>query len=141
MTKTFRKIFFLFTILLTLSSSFATRAETPSGKREFRGAWLHVIGQSQYQNMPTAKCKAYIQQQLDRLQSAGCNAVIFQVRPCADALYKSDLEPWSSWLTGRRGKAPDPMWDPMQFTIEEAHKRGMEFHSWLNPYRVSSNLS
>lgn len=108
-------------------------------KREFRGAWLHVIGQSQYQDMGTNRTKQYIQQQLDKLQAAGCNAVIFQVRPTADALYKSELEPWSAWLTGKRGKAPDSEWDPMEFTIQEAHNRGMEFHAWLNPYRVTSS--
>ncbi|MDE5843291.1 MAG: family 10 glycosylhydrolase, partial [Muribaculaceae bacterium] len=141
MTKFFSKISVSLFIVLLAAVSLSAFGETGPEKREFRGAWLHVIGQSQYQDMSTARCKAYIQQQLDRLQSAGCNAVIFQVRPCADALYKSDLEPWSNWLTGRRGKAPDPMWDPMQFTLDEAHKRGMEFHAWLNPYRVSSNLS
>lgn len=108
-------------------------------KREFRGAWLHVIGQSQYQDMGTTKAKQYIQNQLDKLQAAGCNAVIFQVRPTADALYKSDLEPWSAWLTGKRGRAPQPEWDPLEFTLREAHDRGMEFHAWLNPYRVTSN--
>lgn len=107
-------------------------------KREFRGAWLHVIGQSQWQNMSTQKAKQYIDDQLDRLIDAGCNAVIFQVRPCADALYVSDLEPWSQWLTGKRGKAPSPHWDPMQYAIEQAHKRGMEFHAWLNPYRIAT---
>lgn len=107
-------------------------------KREFRGAWLHVIGQTQWQNKTTEQAKAYIRDQFDKLQNAGCNAVIFQVRPMADAVYKSDLEPWSSWLTGKRGKAPSPMWDPMEYAIEEAHKRGMEFHAWLNPYRVTS---
>ena len=107
-------------------------------KREFRGAWLHVIGQSQWQNKTTAQAKAYIDDQFDKLQQAGCNAVIFQVRPTADAVYKSDLEPWSAWLTGKRGKAPDPLWDPMEYAIEEAHKRGLEFHAWLNPYRVTS---
>lgn len=107
-------------------------------KREFRGAWLHVIGQTQWQNKTTAQAKEYIVDQIDKLQRAGCNAVIFQVRPTADAVYKSDLEPWSAWLTGKRGKAPDPMWDPMDFAIQEAHKRGMEFHAWLNPYRVTS---
>ena len=111
----------------------------PNPKREFRGAWLHVIGQSQYMDMPPARCKAYIQNQLDKLQAAGCNAVIFQVRPTADALYRSDLEPWSYWLTGKRGRAPQPEWDPMEFTLQEAHNRGMEFHAWLNPYRVTSN--
>lgn len=108
-------------------------------KREFRGAWLHVIGQSQWQNKSTEQAKAYIREQFEKLQQTGCNAVIFQVRPTADAVYKSDLEPWSAWLTGKRGKAPSPMWDPMEYAIEEAHKRGMEFHAWLNPYRVTSN--
>ena len=107
-------------------------------KREFRGAWLHVIGQTQWQNKTTAQAKEYIVDQIDKLQRAGCNAVIFQVRPTADAVYKSDLEPWSAWLTGKRGKAPNPLWDPMEFAIQEAHKRGMEFHAWLNPYRVTS---
>ena len=84
--------------------------------------------------MGTNRAKQYIQDQLNKLQAAGCNAVIFQVRPTADAMYKSDLEPWTAWLTGKRGKAPDPLWDPMEYAIEEAHKRGMEFHAWLNPY-------
>lgn len=111
----------------------------PNPKREFRGAWLHVIGQSQWQDMGTTKAKKYIQDQFDRLQAAGCNAVIFQVRPTADALYKSDLEPWSAWLTGKRGRAPQPEWDPLEFALQEAHNRGMEFHAWLNPYRVTSS--
>lgn len=108
-------------------------------KREFRGAWLHVIGQTQWLNKTTDQQKKYIEQQIQLLQDAGCNAVIFQVRPCADALYISELEPWSQYLTGKRGKAPSPLYDPMEFAIEEAHKRGMEFHAWLNPYRVTSN--
>ncbi len=112
-------------------------AENP--KREFRGAWLHVIGQSQWQNKTTAQAKKYIDDQFQKLADAGCNAVIFQVRPTADALYESELEPWSAWLTGKRGKSPSPAWDPMAYAIEEAHRRGMEFHAWLNPYRVTSS--
>lgn len=108
-------------------------------KREFRGAWLHVIGQTQWQNKTPEQQKEYINDQFDKLVDAGCNAVIFQVRPTADALYKSELEPWSAWLTGKRGKAPSIDWDPMEYAIEEAHKRGLEFHAWLNPYRVTSN--
>ncbi|MCH5240559.1 MAG: family 10 glycosylhydrolase [Muribaculaceae bacterium] len=127
---------YLLTLILTITFSFAY-GENP--KREFRGAWLHVIGQSQWQNKNVAQQKKYIEEQLDKLLEAGCNAVIFQVRPTADALYISDIEPWSSWLTGKRGKAPSPLWDPMEFAINEAHKRGMEFHAWLNPYRVTSN--
>ncbi|MDE6578300.1 MAG: family 10 glycosylhydrolase, partial [Muribaculaceae bacterium] len=108
-------------------------------KREFRGAWLHVIGQTQWQSKSPAEQKKYIEDQFQKLQDAGCNAVIFQVRPTADAMYKSKLEPWTCWLTGKRGKAPSIDWDPMEYAIEEAHKRGMEFHAWLNPYRVTSN--
>lgn len=131
-----KKLFLLLAILISLPAP----AQPP--KREFRGAWLHIIGQSQYmdtQKKGSDRLKAYIADQIDRLHRAGCNAVIFQVRPTADAAYVSDLEPWSSWITGKRGKAPDPLWDPLQFAIEEAHKRGMELHAWLNPYRVTSS--
>jgi uncharacterized lipoprotein YddW (UPF0748 family) len=70
----------------------------------------------------------------------GLNAVIVQVRPCADAFYPSQYEPWSQWLTGKQGKAPSPYYDPMQFMVEEAHKRGMEFHAWCNPYRAEFQI-
>ncbi len=128
-------------LLILLFASFQSveaRVEV-NPKREFRGAWLHVIGQSQWQQKTPAQARAYIVDQLDKLEDAGCNAVIFQVRPTADALYESQLEPWSAWLTGKRGKAPSPIWDPMAFAIKEAHARGMEFHAWLNPYRVTSS--
>lgn len=131
------KTIFRFLILLSLLLPFGSiHSENP--KREFRGAWLHIIGQSQWQNKTVDQTKKYIIDQLNKLQEAGCNAVIFQVRPTADAFYISELEPWTKWYTGSRGKAPDPLWDPMAFTIEEAHKRGMEFHAWMNPYRVTS---
>ena len=137
MKRLLRFFIYIFISIITITDAGAYSQENP--KREFRGAWLHVIGQTQWQNMGTERAKTYICDQLDRLLDAGCNAVIFQVRPTADALYKSDLEPWSAWLTGQRGKAPNPMWDPLLFALDEAHKRGMEFHAWLNPYRVTSN--
>lgn len=127
---------FLFLVSLITISLLAI-AENP--KREFRGAWLHVIGQTQWQNKTPAQQREYISKQFQLLEDAGCNAVIFQVRPTADALYKSKYEPWSSWLTGKRGKAPSEDWDPLEFAVAEAHKRGMELHAWLNPYRVTSN--
>lgn len=126
-------------ILLMALGMLAGRAAEDIPKREFRGAWLHVIGQTQYMNKTPEQCRNYIIDQLDKLAEAGCNAVIFQVRPTADAMYKSEIEPWSYWLTGKRGKAPVPEWDPLAFTIEQAHMRGMELHAWLNPYRVTSN--
>lgn len=134
MTK-LRKII-LWVAMMIIATSGAS-ADVPAPKREFRGAWLHVIGQTQWRNKTVEQQKAYIREQLDKLKDAGCNAAIFQVRPHADALYISELEPWSEWLTGKRGKAPDPMYDPLQYAIEQAHERGMELHAWLNPYRVT----
>ncbi len=77
---------------------------------------------------------------LDNLKRDGINAVIVQVRPSADAFYPSQYEPWSEFLTGRQGQAPEPYYDPLQFMIEETHKRGMEFHAWINPYRAVFNV-
>jgi len=106
--------------------------------REFRGAWIHTIFQKQYSRQSAAENKAYLCQQLDSLRQCGCNAIVFQVRPQADALYPSELEPWSRHLTGTAGVAPNPMWDPLKFMIDESHARGMELHAWLNPYRVTT---
>lgn len=108
-------------------------------KREFRAAWLHTVS-GHYQGMPTEQLKQKLIEQLDGLQKVNINAIIFQVRPEADALYASQLEPWSRFLTGEQGKAPNPYWDPLQFMIEECHKRGMELHAWINPYRVKTNI-
>ena len=77
---------------------------------------------------------------LDSLHALHFNTVIFQIRPTADALYKSDYEPWSIWLSGQQGTAPDPYYDPLEFVVEEAHKRCLDVHVWLNPYRVTSNF-
>lgn len=108
-------------------------------KTEFRGAWLHTVHQGQYASQSTEQNKAYLRNQLDLLKNAGINAVIFQVRPSADAFYPSELEPWSRFLSGKAGVAPSPQWDPLQFMIDEAHARGMELHAWLNPYRVTTS--
>ena len=108
-------------------------------KREFRAAWIQAVN-GQFRGIPTEKLKQTLISQLNSLQEAGINAIIFQVRPEADALYASQLEPWSRFLTGVQGQAPNPYWDPMEFMIEECHKRGMEFHAWINPYRVKTSL-
>ena len=108
-------------------------------KRESRGAWIQAVN-GQFRGMPADRMKQTLVSQLDVLQAAGINAIIFQVRPEADALYASQHEPWSRFLTGVQGQAPTPYWDPMQFMIEECHKRNMEFHAWINPYRVKTSL-
>ena len=107
--------------------------------REFRGAWLHIVGNNDLRKMSQDEVRAWLVSTLDSLQMCGCNAVFFQVRPEADAFYISDLEPWTRYLTGTQGKAPDPLWDPLRFMIEQCHSRGMELHAWLNPYRVTLN--
>ena len=123
-------------LLLLLVASMAS-AQAP--KREFRGAWLHTVHQRQYAKMNPEQTQKYLKGLLDSLQMTGHNAVVFQVRPSADALYPSKLEPWSRFLTGTPGVAPVPEWDPLQFMITESHKRGMELHAWLNPYRVTTS--
>lgn len=104
-------------------------------KREFRGAWIQVVNDP-FNGLSGGQIRQLLSAQLDSLQEAGINAVIFQVRPEADALYDSRLEPWSRFLTGVQGQAPSPWWDPMEFMIKECHKRCMEFHAWINPYRA-----
>lgn len=123
----------IFLFLFTFISIYAQ--DVP--KREFRGAWIQCVN-GQFQGMPTDKMKSLLCYQLDQLQKDGINAVLFQVRPAADALYRSHYEPWSSFLTGRQGQVPLPYWDPLQFMIDECHKRGMELHAWINPYRVKT---
>lgn len=108
-------------------------------KREFRGAWIQAVN-GQFKGMAVTQMQQYLLRQLNSLKDAGINAIIFQVRPEGDALYVSELEPWSRYLTGEQGIAPTPLWDPMQFMIEECHKRCMEFHAWINPYRVKTSL-
>ncbi len=130
----------VFFLLLMAGGVFA-QVQTGSAypKREFRAAWIQSVN-GQFREMPTEKLKQNLIGQLNSLQKAGINAIIFQVRPEADALYASRLEPWSRFLTGVQGKAPEPYWDPMQFMIDECHKRGMEFHAWINPYRTKTTL-
>ena len=120
----------VFFLLLMAGGVFA-QVQTGSAypKREFRAAWIQSVN-GQFRGMPTEKLKQNLIGQLNSLQKAGINAIIFQVRPEADALYASRLEPWSRFLTGVQGKAPEPYWDPMQFMIDECHKRGMEFHAY-----------
>ena len=104
-------------------------------KREFRGAWIQCVN-GQYLGKSTQQIQSMLTSQLDELQKDGVNAIIFQVRAECDALYESKLEPWSKFLTGVQGQAPSPYWDPLAWMIQECHKRGMELHAWINPYRA-----
>jgi uncharacterized lipoprotein YddW (UPF0748 family) len=115
-------------------------AQTPSIDREFRAIWLTTVGNTDWPSRPGLS--TWDQQRelltiLDRAVALKLNAVILQVRPGADAFFASTLEPWSVYLTGRQGRAPDPPWDPLAFAVEQAHKRGLELHAWFNPYRAA----
>ncbi|NDV82812.1 glycoside hydrolase family 10 protein [Bacteroides sp. 51] len=130
-------------LALTFALLFAfvsLQAQTIHPKREFRGAWIQAVN-GQFRGIPTETLKSTLTDQLNSLQEAGINAIIFQVRPEADALYNSAHEPWSRFLTGVQGKAPNPYWDPLEFMIQECHKRNMELHAWINPYRAKTNTS
>lgn len=115
------------------------KVSLPAINREFRAAWVATVANINWPakgNYNTDQQKAEAIRILDLLKNANFNAVIFQARPSGDALYDSKIEPWSYFLTGQIGRAPSPFYDPLQFWIEEAHKRGMELHVWLNPYRA-----
>jgi uncharacterized lipoprotein YddW (UPF0748 family) len=111
---------------------------------EFRGVWIATVDNidwPQKGDYNVESQKADFIRLLDMHLRNGMNAVVVQVRPATDAFYASPYEPWSQWLTGTQGKAPFPFYDPLQFMIEEAHKRGMEFHAWLNPYRANFSIA
>jgi uncharacterized lipoprotein YddW (UPF0748 family) len=124
-----------------LAQSAADSVETPPPpKRELRGMWIATVANIDWPNQRGEAPEQYRREYrrlLDAGQRAGLNAVFVQIRPASDAFYKSDLEPWSKWLTGVQGKAPADGDDPLPFLITEAHRRGMEFHAWFNPYRAT----
>lgn len=112
-------------------------------KYEFRGVWVATVANIDWPKggmTDPAQQRADFIRLLEQHYRNGMNAMIVQVRPAADAFYPSSYEPWSEWLTGQQGKPPVPYWDPLAFMIEETHKRGMEFHAWLNPYRAVQTI-
>lgn len=125
------------TIVLVLSSIVFVNAE-----EKMKGVWVSTVSNLDYPKTKTTDAeslKAEAVEILDNCKSLGLNAVFFQVRPASDAFYKSEIYPWSQWLTGSQGTAPDNGFDPLEFWINEAHKRGIELHAWINPYRITNN--
>jgi uncharacterized lipoprotein YddW (UPF0748 family) len=137
-----RNWFRLCVVLLACLLAVHVQSQTPP-KREFRAAWVASVTNLDWPSSQTATPaaqQAELVTMFDGLKAAGFNAIIFQVRPECDALYISDIEPWSKYLTGSQGTAPSPLWDPLAFAITEAHKRGMELHAWFNPYRAEKSV-
>jgi len=131
---------FLITSLLFIILSSQIFSQYIYPKRETRGVWIATVADIDWpsdKNAPPKKQMEELTAMLDKLETAGINSLFFQVRTECDALYQSKYEPWSYWLTGEQGKAPDPYYDPLAFIISESHKRGMELHAWFNPYRAA----
>ena len=130
-----KKLKTIFTVAVMVALLLQAGTMKAQNKREFRGVWIQCVN-GQYLGKTTEQIQNMLSSQLDELQKDGVNAVIFQVRAECDALYESKLEPWSRYLTGKQGKAPSPYWDPLQWMVEQCHRRGMELHAWINPYRA-----
>lgn len=126
-------------LMLWATALSAQTVAPPEPLREFRGAWVATVRGIDFPSEPgasTVKHQAELRAIIEKAGALKLNALIFQVRPMGDAFYQSDIEPWSPWLTGEMGKAPQPLWDPLEFVIREAHARGIEVHAWFNPFRA-----
>ena len=140
--RSFLPLFILFFLSCSSSRYVVTESKETipvKAEREFRAAWIATVANINWPSKPGLSVDQQKQEAIDLLnflQKHHFNAAIFQVRPQADALYQSNLEPWSYFLTGEQGKAPEPFYDPLAFWVDAAHDRGIELHVWLNPYRV-----
>jgi uncharacterized lipoprotein YddW (UPF0748 family) len=130
-------------LALVLTAACATlppgALEPPPVQREFRGIWVASVNNIDWpsrRGLPAEQQRQELLAILDRAAWMGANVIILQMRPSADALYESALEPWSTHLTGAMGTPPEPRYDPLAFAIEESHRRGLELHAWFNPYRA-----
>ncbi|RAK63192.1 glycoside hydrolase [Hymenobacter edaphi] len=134
----------LLAALLGTAGAHAQTAPPAPPKQEMRAVWVaHVFNLDwpRSKTLTPAQQRADFISLLDRHKANGINAVVVQIRASADAIYPSTLEPWSEWLTGTQGVGPQPAYDPLLFMIQEAHRRSMEFHAWINPYRAVTNAN
>ncbi|WP_242927872.1 glycoside hydrolase family 10 protein [Pontibacter vulgaris] len=135
----------LFILCLFTAGTAFSQTNTTTPKREFRGVWIATVQNIDWPSKPKPGTDSKSQQQeliqiLDMHQKTGINAIMLQIRPSTDAFYAKGREEWSQFLTGKQGLAPKPFYDPLEFAIKEAHKRGMELHAWINPYRATTSL-
>src|ERR1700743_2809814 len=138
------------TAILTLSSGLLIGADAgttyvpvtmdpPQARREFRGAWIATVENIDWPSkpgLPAEQQQAELIAMLDRAVKLNLNAIVLQVRPFCDAISAWKIEPWSYYISGTMGKPPEPFYDPLEFAVTEAHKRGLELHAWFNPYRA-----
>jgi len=132
----------LFIIILFTFSNYTFYSQTVT-KKELRGVWVTTAFNIDWPSSSTLNSdeqKAEFINLIEAHHKNGINAIFLQVRPAAEVFYESAYEPWSHWLTGLQGMAPDPYYDPLKFMIDECHKRNIEFHAWINPFRAVSNI-
>jgi uncharacterized lipoprotein YddW (UPF0748 family) len=142
-TRSILSVALLFFAVLPLHTRAQGTLSIEPPKREFRGVWVATVANIDWPSRPgldVERQKKELLEILDEHQKSKMNAILFQIRPAADAFYGRGRESWSRFLTGRQGTAPEPYYDPLEFAIEEAHKRGMELHAWINPYRATTDL-
>jgi uncharacterized lipoprotein YddW (UPF0748 family) len=135
-----KKIFLLIFVIISIQS-FPQKIIITG---QFRGVWISTVKRLDYPSrsgMNSYELKKEFIQILNKCKAIGLNAIIFQIRPAADAFYDSPYEPWSEWLTGKQGQAPYPYFDPLKFMIQQTHKRHMQFHAWINPFRAVATIS
>ena len=119
----------------------AYSADYEAPRKEVRAVWFPTVFRSQYGRMTVGELQTDLRRKVDELAKLGVNVIYFQVRPEADAWYYSPYEPWSRFLTGEQGRAPEPLWDPLAFMIKICHERSIELHAWINPYRAVADIS
>ncbi len=136
-----RPITIIIIVIFFILNSAISQGQLP--KREFRGVWIATVNNLDWpsdHNSSIETKKDELLNIINNLEKLNFNAIIFQIRPSADAFYISSTEPCSEYLTGKQGLRPEEDWDPLNFIIDECHKRGMELHAWMNPFRISQNL-
>ncbi|MCS7091569.1 MAG: family 10 glycosylhydrolase [Verrucomicrobiota bacterium] len=130
---------YLVRILAPGLASAESLPDPPEPPYEFRAAWIATVRNLHWPSRPglaPSAQQAELRRLFDAAAQSGLNAVILQVRPAGDAFYRSEIEPWSPYLTGQMGQPPEPFYDPLAFAVREAHARGLELHAWFNPFRV-----
>ena len=139
MKKILKKLTVVMLAVFMFVGSISYTNNAQAAEKEMRAAWVSTVYNLDWPKTKNnaSKQKQELTQLMDKLKGCGINTIVLQVRPESDALYKSSINPWSKYLTGTQGK--DPGYDPLAFAVQEAHKRGMELHAWMNPYRVTSS--
>src|SRR5688572_9800537 len=129
-------------VFLVAAAARGQEPEAPTVPREFRAIWIATVANIDWPSkagLSTWEQQSELLAILNKAVAVNMNAVVLQVRPANDALYPSKLEPWSEYLTGQMGRAPEPYYDPLAFAVEEAHRRGLELHAWFNPFRARAD--